>query len=83
MTHAVVLHESGAIDVAELQTLAAMGLLLWRARERGGSQVVMRYTLLDVKPTEREALDAAAEFRKEQRDGRKKAQESQKSGDEK
>lgn len=78
MTHAVVLHESGAIDVAELQTLAAMGLLLWRTRGE-----MRRYTLLDVKPTEREALDAAAGFRKEQRDGRKKAQESQKSGDEK
>ena len=65
MTHAVVLHESGAIDVAELQTLSAMGLLLWRARGE-----MRRYTLLDVKPTEREALDAASGFRREQREAK-------------
>lgn len=79
MTHGVVLHESGVIDVAELESLAAKGLLVWRVQ---GARV-SRYALLAVAENERAALDLAAELRREQRGFRQDERDDRDAGERK
>ena len=64
--YAIVLHESGAVDVKSVADLQREGLALVRAGVEPN-----RYTVLGMEDVMRKAMDRAAELRKELRKSKK------------